>query len=255
MSPLTIFITIVVILLVFMLLKYLFTEPYALSGVNDATVMSTIAADSLATNDSTVPSSNFAYSVWFYVNDWNYKYGKPKIIFGRMGGKGSADEQVFPGVPGRDPCPVVILGAVENNIAIALSCFPGVGPDSSDEGNRSIIHTCSVTNVPIQRWVNLVISVYGRTLDVYLDGKLTKTCLLPGIANVNNNADVILTPAGGFSGSTSKLEYFPEALNPQQVWNIYSKGYGGGLFSNLLGSYEIQISLLQDGTVQSTTTI
>jgi hypothetical protein len=255
MSPLSIFITIVALLLVFMLVKYLFTEPYTLSGMKDGKTMTTISADSLATNDSGVPSSNFAYSVWFYVNDWNYKYGKPKVIFGRMGGQGTAETEVVPGVPGRDPCPLVTLGAVENNIAIALSCFPGVDQGSSVEGDRSIIHTCAITNVPIQRWVNLVISVYGRTLDVYMDGKLVRTCLLPGIANVNNNADLYITPAGGFEGWTSNLQYYPEALNPQQVWNIYSKGYGGGLFSNLMSSYDIQISLIQDGTVQSTTTI
>lgn len=255
MSPLTIFITIVVVLLIFMLIKYLFTEPYSLSGMNDGTVLTTISADSLATNDSGVPSSNFAYSIWFYVNDWNYKYGKPKVIFGRMGGQGTSETEAVPGVPGKDPCPLVVLGAIENNIAIALSCFPGVDQASSEQGDRSIIHTCAITNVPIQKWANLVISVYGRTLDVYMDGKLVRTCLLPGIANVNNNSDVYITPGGGFAGWTSKLEFFPEALNPQEVWNIYSKGYGGGLFSNLMGSYEIQISLLQDGTVQSTTTI
>ena len=26
---------------------------------------------------------NFTYSVWIYVDDWNYKYGQPKIVLSR----------------------------------------------------------------------------------------------------------------------------------------------------------------------------
>ena len=47
-----------------------------------------------------------------------------------------------------------------------------------------------IVNVPIQRWVNIFISVFGRTLDVYLDGKLVKTGILPSIAKVNPNANI-----------------------------------------------------------------
>ena len=112
-----------------------------------------------------------------------------------------------------------------------------------------------VSNIPIQRWVNLTLSVYGRTMDLYIDGKLVRTCLLPGIANINNNADIYVTPKGGFNGWTSNLQYYPNSLNPQEAWNIYAKGYGGGLLSNLFGSYQVEISLIENGTTQSSVTI
>ncbi|MFY7885585.1 MAG: hypothetical protein ACOVOV_12180, partial [Dolichospermum sp.] len=164
--------------------------------------MSTINATSLATNGSGIPSSNFAYSVWFYVNDWNYRYGKPKVIFGRMGAQSTTAKSSIPGVGGVDPCPAVVLGEVENNLSISLSCFPGASQKPTQKTN-TVIHTCTVANVPIQKWVNLTISVYGRTLDVYIDGKLVRTCLLPGIANVNNNSNIFVSPSGGFNGWTS----------------------------------------------------
>ena len=47
-------------------------------------------------------------------------------------------------------------------------------------------------------------SVYGRTLDMYINGKLVRTCILPGVAYVDQTTDVILTPLGGFQGTTSK---------------------------------------------------
>ena len=110
-----------------------------------------------------------------------------------------------------------------------------------------------MANIPIQNWVNLVVSVYGRSMDLYIDGKLVRTCLLPGIASVNNDANIYVTPAGGFDGWTSRLQYFPNSINPQEVWNIYTKGYSSGL--SLFNSYQVQIALVENGNTKSSVTI
>ena len=253
MSPLSIFITIVVVIIIFMIIRYIIIDPYTLQDMQDGTTSSTIDASTLATNTSGTPASNFAYSIWFYIDDWSYRYGEPKVIFGRMGSPSSpVTGSSVPGIGGIDPCPAVVLGAVENNIAVSLGCYPGADQEPSTTGGKTIVHTCTVANVPIQRWVNLAISVYGRTMDIYIDGKLTRTCLLPGVAAVNNNANVYVTPRGGFDGYTSKFQYFPNSLNPQEAWNIYVKGYGGSAFNM---NYQVQISLLENGTTQSSVTI
>ena len=255
MSPLSIVLTIVVIVLVFTILRYLMVDPNTLQNLQDGKTSSTIEATSLATNGSNVASSNFAYSSWFYVNDWNYRYGEPKVIFGRMGASSGTEEGSIPGVSGLDPCPAVVLGAVENNIMVALGCYPGAEVQPTTEGGKTVVHTCSVANIPIQKWVNLIISVYGRTMDLYIDGKLVRTCLLPGVASVNNAANIYVTPKGGFDGWTSKFQYYPNSLNPQDVWNIYIQGYGGSMFASLFGSYQLQVSVIDNGTTQSTVTI
>jgi hypothetical protein len=236
-----------------MLLRYLFTDPYTLQNIQDGKTASTISASSLATNGTEVPSSNFAYSVWFYINNWNYRYGEEKVIFGRMGAMSGTGKGSVKGVSGLDPCPAVVLGAVENNISISLGCYPGANQQPTTPGGSTIVHTCSVANVPIQKWVNLVISVYGRSMDVYIDGKLVRTCLLPGVASVNNNSNIYVTPKGGFEGWTSKLQYFPDSINPQEAWNIYSRGYSS--WNNVFNSYQVQVSLVENGTTQSTVTI
>jgi hypothetical protein len=252
MSPLSIVLTIVVIVLILMILRYFMYDPYTLQNLQDGKVSSIIESDSLATNGSNVASSNFAYSTWFYINDWNYRYGEPKVIFGRMGAKSDASGGSIPGISGVDPCPAVVLGAIENNLMVSLGCYPGVDQAPTSPGGKTIVHTCSVGNIPIQKWVNLIISVYGRTMDLYIDGKLVRTCLLPGVASVNNDAKIIVTPKGGFDGWTSKLQYYPDPLNPQDAWNIYVKGYGG---KNMFSSYDVQISLVQNGTTTNSVTI
>ena len=253
MSPLSIVIMILIIVLLVIIWKYVLSDPFTLQSIQNGQTASTISASSLATNGTNVPSSNFAYSIWFYINDWNYRYGEPKVVFGRMGSKSSTSTGAISGVSGMDPCPAVILGAIENNVAVTLSCYPGSNQEPTTPGGTTVLHTCSVTNIPIQKWVNLTLSVYGRSMDLYIDGKLVRTCLLPGVANVNNNSNVYVTPAGGFDGWTSKFQYFPNSLNPQEVFNIYTQGYGS--WSSMLSSYQVQIALIENGQTQSSVTI
>ena len=112
----------------------------------------------------------------------------------------------------------------------------------------------TVNNFPIQKWVNFTISVYGKSLDVYIDGKLTSTKLLNGIASVNPSNSVSIASSGGFAGWTSKFSYYPNALNPQDVWNIYQAGYGASWFSNLFGKYNVKVSVLDNGMENSSLT-
>lgn len=253
MSPLSIIILIVVIILIIVLLRYLLSNPYILQNMQNGQTASTIKSSTLATNGTNVPSSNFSYSVWFYVNNWNYRYGEPKVIFGRMGSKSTSGTGSVDGLNGLDPCPAVVLGAVENNLFISLGCFPGIEQQPTTPGGNTVVHTCSVSNIPIQKWVNLTVSVYGRSLDVYIDGKLAKTCLLPGIANVNNNSNIYVTPMGGFDGWTAKLQYFPNPTNPQEAWNIYTQGYSS--WFSMFNTYQLQLALVENGNTQGSITI
>lgn len=253
MSILGIIITIFVVVLIIMILRWLFMDKNTLQSLQSGKTLSTISASSLATNGTNTPSSNFAYSIWFYINDWNYRYGESKVIFGRMGAKSTLGNGSVDGINGLDPCPAVVLGAMENNLAVSIGCYPGANEEPTTPGGNTVLHTCQVQNIPIQKWVNLIVNVYGRTMDIYIDGKLTRTCLLPGVASINNNANIYVTPNGGFDGWTSKFQYYPNPINPQQAWNIYTQGYSSWL-SNF-NSYQVQISLVENGTTQKSVTI
>jgi hypothetical protein len=253
MGALNLVVTIIIVVLVLMLLRYLFTDPSTLQNMQDGKTSTTISASSLATNGTSTPSSNFSYSVWFYINDWNYRYGEQKVIFGRMGAPSATGNGSISGVNGLDPCPAVVLGAVENNVSVSLGCYPGANQQPTTSGGKTVVHTCSIANIPIQKWVNLIVSVYGRSMDLYIDGKLVRTCLLPGVASVNNASNVYVTPMGGFDGWTSKLQYFPNSMNPQEAWNIYTNGYSN--WSSMFSSYQLQVSLVENGQAQSTVTI
>ena len=238
MNPVSIILTIFVIIFIYYIFNYFLTNPYTLQTLINGQTATTISKDKLKNGGL---DSNFSYSIWFYVNDWNYNIDKNKVIFGRMDtGTGTG---TITDVSGKNPSPLVVLTPTENNLNVYLQCQGITEPNM-----------CSINNIPIQKWVNLVVSVYNRTMDLYLDGKLVRTCLLPGVPQISNT-DVQITPAGGFNGWTSKFQYFHSSLNPQDAWNIYTQGYGGNIFSNLIKSYQVQFSILENGVTYSSVTI
>jgi hypothetical protein len=262
---------VIIIILLILVIRYISSDVNTLSGLTSGQTSQKIEASNLDSSSSS-GTSNFSYSIWFYIDDWNYKYGETKVLYGRMAaGKGK-----------EEPCPLVALGPVENNITVSIAVYPGlddvptkvqnndmnsnypgfdeedrklfgksesvattVTPKEVDTILKPIVHTCMVPNVPIQRWVNLFVSVYNRTLDIYIDGKLVKTCVLPGVAKIDRNAPVYVTPAGGFSGWTSTFQYWNDSSDPQKAWNVYKKGYGGSWLGNIFGKYSVKVSLME----------
>ena len=69
----------VVILFIILLyvLSWLFSTGRTLSNLADAKTAVVIPSTSLKNGGST----NYAYSIWIYVDDWAYRYGQEKIIF------------------------------------------------------------------------------------------------------------------------------------------------------------------------------
>jgi len=244
MNPIVALILIIcIVVLIVYLIRYTMGNGYTLQeGVRNGRDMSSFSSSSLASMGSNAPAGNFAYSVWFYVNDWNYRFGEAKVLFGRM--KPSNTNISGLGVSGTEPCPLVQFNSNANDLEIYLQNYSTTANSSSTTPFK-----CAVSNIPIQRWVNLSISVYGRTLDVYLNGKLVKTCVMPGIAKIDNASELSLTPGGGFEGWTSKFAFYPMPMNPQDAYDIYVKG-PTGMFSGL-SAYQLQLALLNNGQTVS----
>ena len=229
---------VIIVVLLIIVIHYVTKDVNTLTGLISAQTMQQIPAVDLASSEMSGNTANFTYSIWLFIDDWNYRYGEPKTIFGRMAS----------GAGQRQPCPSVALDPILNNIVVSLAVYPGLD-ELPDTGTNFVIHTCGISNIPIQKWCNFFISAYGRTLDLYLDGKLVRTCVLPGVANIDSTAPVYVTPMGGFSGWTSRFQYWPEASNPQKAWDVYKAGYGGSLLGSLFGKYTIKVSVMEGDTV------
>jgi hypothetical protein len=194
------------------------------------------ANQQLTLTPNTLPSSgnsnNYTYSMWIYVNDWNYRFGEAKTILQRSDSNGVSS-------------PLITLGPMQNNLSTQVACYP-----NKQTKGASQTFNCLVDNIPLQRWVNITVSVNGRTLDTYINGKLVRTCVLPGVVKNSGTAPIHITPDGGFSGWTSNIRYYAYSINPQQAWNIYTDGYGGSILGNIFNKYRVKVSFLEDNVTR-----
>ena len=91
---------------------------------------------------------------------------------------------------------------------------------------------CDIKNIPSQSWVNLTITLFNRSLDVFINGKLNRSCTLRGVPRMksHNDGDISLcySPPGknisSFDGDITRFKYWPRTLNAHEVYDYYEKG-------------------------------
>jgi len=234
MNAKSIILGVIVCIILYITYLYIFNEKgKVINKFNNAEQNLHVAKNALPPGGN----SQYTWSVWFYVNQWNYKYGEEKVIF-RRGSRNT-------------PSPSVFFDPFDNTLHIGVTVYPSEQSSSGKE-----IFDCAVPNMPIQTWTNVIIALNTRSLDVYLQGKLVKTCVLPGVARHDvNNSDLALTPDGGFSGFTAMFRYLDYAVNPQEAYNIYKEGYGDSLLGKFFNKYKLQINVKNKNTVTHSWTI
>ena len=207
------------------ILSWLFSTSSTLSKLSDGKTTLVIPSTKLKNSGSV----NYAYSIWIYIDDWSYRYGQEKIIF--------------------------LRGSIGSIFTPALSLMPNDNTAVITMTTAADPFECIVPNIPLQKWTNIIVSLNNKSLDAYVNGKLVKTCVLPDVPVINSESSVYLTPDGGFSGYTSRFNYWSTPVGPQEAWNIYKKGPGGNMFSSLINQYKIQFNFLKGSDVQATLTI
>jgi hypothetical protein len=223
----TLIVLAVLAVVVYVIYTFFLAKFKALSSCRSGTKKLEIPAHKLHGNKDT---NNYAYSIWFYVSDWSHRLSEPKDLLVRKG-------------PSNTVNPRITLAPYENNLQISVNTYPTGGSGHHLAPAPAQSQTCTINNFPLQRWVNLIVSLNNRTMDTYLDGKLVRTCILPAPAKIDPDAAVILTPDGGFKGWTSNTQYFSAPLNPQEAYNIYVKGPNCG-GSGFFDKYKLKLSYL-----------
>lgn len=180
-----------------------------------------------------VSSSDYTISVWIYVDQWNYNYGKEKHILGRYIEK---DGKKY-------GAPSITLDAYTNDVKVKVA-YPNESSQYSDEP------ACTVKGIPLQKWVCIIMTVNNRTLDVYLDGKLTRTCMIKGVPLAPEGDGSLFVGSigneGGFWGHITDLRIFTRAINPTQAYNLYKKGNSMSGLGSMANRYKFKFSLMDN---------
>ena len=95
-----------------------------------------------------------------------------------------------------------------------------MNPSNSDADMNG---ECDIVNIPVQRWVHIAMVLHNRTMDVYLNGKLSRSCTLDSLPKFNNG-DVHINKDEGFHGEICDLMYISRAISPSEVMSYYLSG-------------------------------
>ena len=225
--------------------------------------------------------SNFTTSIWFYVNDWQFNFGQQKNImyfaktqdaknYNFTNNFESIDESNFSPKSSKNLKNLsVFLGEYENNLHIEIETFNNhtnnLHSDKNESKEKSLSHvlqTTSITeyivpNVELQKWVCLTISVDTRTMDVYLDGKLVNSYILPGTYKPSPENNVFLgnLGQGGFGGFLTRFRYLKTDISPEHSYAIYKEGINASTLGNAFNKYRLKVSFLEYDNPVSTFTI
>jgi hypothetical protein len=200
------------------------------TGVTDAKKeLKPIPADSLP---ALYEGGEYSMSCWVYVNDWAYRRGQQKHIF-EIGGNNFITLMVGLGnfrnklmVRVHSAAGTTGVGSLPS--AATREAMNQMGTESGLIDNE--MPMCDLPELDMQRWVLVSVVITGRICDVYLDGKLARSCTLPSFFRVDNGYSVKPLMNGGFGGFISNLDTYGYALNPSDVYKIYMNGpkSGGG---------------------------
>jgi hypothetical protein len=195
---------------------------------------------------------------WMFIKDWNYGYGKEKSVLTRADPSNSNILN-----------PKITLHPTDNTMKVSVSVFPEKEGGSSKtepastNGSSSAtddVFICEVPNLPLQTWFSVSVSIFSRNLDIYIDGKLVKSCLLSGVPKPALG-DILLSPDGGFSGYLCNFNYYSRMLTPADASNYTSQGtacrdkvpnngVGGGIagtgYSLKIGTYDTSGNVIQE---------
>jgi hypothetical protein len=100
-----------------------------------------------------------------------------------------------------------------------------LAPMSLDDSILNKNAICDLTTIDFQRWVQITVILSGRSIDVYMDGKLSRSCITNSYFKVDpTGIKATLLANGGFDGYLSKVRLFNMSLNPSDIYNLYTAG-------------------------------
>lgn len=179
------------------------------------------------------PGGEYTISFWMYVTSWDYRAGLAKSVLQILDTKATNYSLLTTALyPNENRLMVrVHTEAANQGVDYTLnSAYDNLMSGKQGMANEVIESPmCDIQDIDLQRWINITISVNGRIVDVYYDGKLNRSCVLPDIPMApESGIQVVATgKKGGFGGKISAVQFFAYPLTPDRIYAIYQAGPKG----------------------------
>lgn len=158
---------------------------------------------------------DYGIQYWMFIADWDYKFGQEKSVLHRASPLNAAIQN-----------PSISLHPTDNSLNVRVNVFSNEGsaaaavPGADTTGDS---FTCTVENVPLQTWFSVSTTIFQRNLDIYINGRLVKSCVLPGVPKPASG-DMVIGDNGGFSGSVCNVHSYGNMLSPDDAKTFFQAG-------------------------------
>ena len=188
-------------------------SPKLINGMIDAKQMVIFPQDPSLNNARTIYRSvnatdgiEFTWSVWIYINDLQYLSGQYRHIFHKGNSQLESNGKNFP-----NNAPGLYLAPNTNSLIVIMNSY--------NEINEEI----TIPNIPLNKWVNVMIRCQNNKLNVYINATITRSIELNGVPK-QNYGDIYCCMNGGYDGFLSNLWYYNYALGTAQINQITNAG-------------------------------
>jgi len=190
-------------------------SPHLIDGMVDATQQIIFQQDPSNNGAVTIYRSvnandgiEFTWSVWVLINNLNSSGSTStyKHIFS----KGNSNLQEN-GLISPNNAPGLYIAPNTNTLVVMMNTFNVI--------NEEIL----IPDIPLNKWVNVIIRCQNTTLDVYVNGTIARSVDLVGVPK-QNYGDVYVAMNGGFPGYISNLWYHNYALGTAAIQRIAENG-------------------------------
>ena len=170
-------------------------------------------------SEKTIPGSdNFKisqgneinYNFWLFISDYRYNYDYDKVVFSKEDHNGINHE--------------VLLLRSQNTLRFVTKLQTDNKIVDSESPELSNVFHCDIANIPLQKWLNINISVYNNNIDIYINSELAKSCVAKGYP-INAKGKIKVCKNGGFNGFITKFNLYGKNLSLDKINKIYTKGF------------------------------
>ena len=170
----------------------------------------------------------FTWSVWVFINEsglTSYKADQYRNIFVKGNPEvcdGTLNDCKHLGMTTPNNSPGLYLMPYDanqspNDLMVVMNTYGG------DGGSTPYANYLQIGDIPLNKWVNVIIRCENTYLDVFVNGTIVKRQQLDGVP-MQNYDDVYMSFNGGYDGNTSNLWYFNEAIGISKIQEIVADG-------------------------------
>lgn len=170
----------------------------------------------------------YSISCWINIADYTKGYGSLKNILVRTGTMANPIQPTdSKDILGATNCQVQSPGIYLDATTTNLRVFTSVMDPNNGGKVKCPPEECVIRNIPLNKWVHIVYVLNSNNVDVYINGKLERSCVLNGIPYQNDFNSLYLLNGPSYNGKLAQVQYFTEAITPGTVLQLYNKGPSG----------------------------